>query len=332
MSEITNTVSHTFVEPLLVQDNSRFTLFPIKHDDIYKMYKDEISSFWTVDELNFGQDMNDWKNKLNDDERYFISMILAFFSNSDSVVNENLALRFYGDVGLSEAKAFYSFQIAMETIHSEAYSLMINTYITDKEQQNKLFNAIDNFPCITKKINWAQKWISDKRSNFATRLIGFSIVEGIFFSGAFCSIFWLRQRGLMAGLCFSNEVISKDEALHTQFAVLLYSKIVKKLPKKKIYEIFKEAVDIEKEFITEVLPCKLIGMNADLMKQYIEYVADRLIVQLGYPKIFNSINPFPFMELISMETKTNFFEAKVSEYSLSTKTKTDDIFELNTDF
>jgi ribonucleotide reductase beta subunit family protein with ferritin-like domain len=296
------------------------------------MYKDAISSFWTVDELNFGQDISDWKMKLNDDERYFISMILAFFSNSDSVVNENLALRFYGDVGVSEAKAFYSFQIAMETIHSEAYSLMINTYITDKEQQGKLFNAIDNFPCITKKINWSQKWINDKRSSFATRLIAFAIVEGIFFSGAFCSIFWLRQRGLMNGLCFSNEVISKDEALHTQFAVLLYSKIVKKLPKKKIYEIFKEAVEIEKEFITEVLPCKLIGMNAELMKQYIEYVADRLVVQLGYPKIFNSMNPFPFMELISMETKTNFFEAKVSEYSLSTKTKTDDIFELNTDF
>ena len=253
-------------------------------------------------------------------------MVLAFFAASDGIVLENLGLRFMGDVQLAEARAFYGFQIAMENIHSETYSLLIDTYIKDKEEKMELFNALGHFDCIDKKAKWAQKWINDKRSSFATRLIAFACVEGIFFSGSFCSIFWLKKRGLMPGLTFSNELISRDEALHTEFAILLYNKLEKKLMKKKITEIITEAVDIEKEFICEALPCKLIGMNADLMGKYIEYVGDRLAVQLGVEKIYDSQNPFDFMEMISLERKTNFFESRVSDYALADKSCKEDAF------
>jgi len=259
-------------------------------------------------------------------------MILAFFAASDGIVLENLASRFMSEVQLSEARAFYGFQIAMENIHSETYSLLIDTYIKDREEKTTLFNAIDNFPCIKKKADWSIKWINDKRSSFATRLIAFACIEGIFFSGAFCSIFWLKKRGLMPGLTFSNELISRDEALHTEFAVLLYSKLNKKLSKSKVMDIIKEAVGIEQEFICEALPCRLIGMNSDLMCQYIEFVADRLSVQLGYDKIYNAKNQFDFMEMISIEGKTNFFEKRVAEYALADKTKDTDVFDMTTDF
>jgi ribonucleoside-diphosphate reductase subunit M2 len=259
-------------------------------------------------------------------------MILAFFAASDGIVLENLALRFMTDVQLSEARAFYGFQIAMENIHSQTYSLLIETYIKDSMEKDRLFNAIENFPCIQKKAQWAQKWIGDNRSSFAKRLVAFACVEGIFFSGAFCSIYWLKKRGLMPGLTFSNELISRDEALHTEFAILLYSKLIKKMSKSKIHEIIKEAVEIEIEFICEALPCKLIGMNSQLMTQYIQFVADRLVVQLGYDKIYNATNPFDFMELISIEQKTNFFESRVSDYALANKTLDKDVFEFNSDF
>jgi ribonucleoside-diphosphate reductase subunit M2 len=259
-------------------------------------------------------------------------MILAFFAASDGIVLENLASRFMSDVQVSEARAFYGFQIAMENIHSETYSLLIETYIKDKEEKSKLFNAIENFPCIKKKSDWAQKWIHDNRSSFATRLVAFACVEGIFFSGAFCSIYWLKKRGLMPGLTFSNELISRDEALHCEFAVLLYSKLVKKIDKARIHEIIKEAVEIETEFICQALPCKLIGMNSELMTQYIKFVADRLVVQLGYKKIYNAINPFDFMELISLEGKTNFFEKRVPDYALANKTNSEEAFNFSEDF
>ena len=259
-------------------------------------------------------------------------MILAFFAASDGIVLENLALRFMGDVQVSEARAFYGFQIAIENIHSECYSLLIDTYIKDEEHKERLFNAIDTFPCIKKKADWAKKWIADNRSSFATRLVAFACIEGIFFSGAFCSIFWLKKRGLMPGLTFSNELISRDEALHTEFAILLYTKLQKKINKSRIYEIVREAVEIETEFICEALPCRIIGMNSDLMTQYIQFVADRLCLQLGYDKIYGTANPFPFMELISLESKTNFFEKRVADYALATKDKDDDIFEFNADF
>jgi ribonucleoside-diphosphate reductase subunit M2 len=258
-------------------------------------------------------------------------MILAFFAASDGIVLENLASRFMNEVQVSEARAFYGFQIAMENIHSETYSLLIETYIKDKEEKNKLFNAIEHFPCIKKKSDWAQKWIHDNRSSFATRLVAFACVEGIFFSGAFCSIFWLKKRGLMPGLTFSNELISRDEALHCEFAILLYSKLIKKVDKARIHEIIKEAVEIESEFICEALPCRLIGMNSEMMTQYIQFVADRLCVQLGYKKIYNVTNCFPWMEMICLESKTNFFEKRVSEYALANKAS-DNAFEFSEDF
>jgi ribonucleoside-diphosphate reductase subunit M2 len=317
-------------EPLLAPDDNRFVMFPIQHEDIWKMYKKQVDCFWRAEEIDLTKDLDNWES-LNQDEKYFISMILAFFAASDGIVLENLASRFMNDVQVSEARAFYGFQIAMENIHSHTYSLLIETYIKDKVEKHKLFNAIGNFPCIKKKSDWAQKWIHDNRSSFATRLIAFACVEGIFFSGAFCSIYWLKKRGLMPGLTFSNELISRDEALHCEFAVLLYSKLVKKLDKNRIHEIIKEAVEIESEFICEALPCRLIGMNSELMTQYIQFVADRLCVQLGYKKIYNVSNPFEFMELISLEGKTNFFERKVSEYSLSNKNTNDD-FILSEDF
>jgi len=321
----------TFVEPLLMPDDNRYVMFPVKYNDVWEMYQRAVDSFWIVNEVNLAQDLKDWNN-LNEDERNFIKMVLAFFAASDGVVTENLAARFMNDVQISEVRAFYGFQIAIENIHSEMYSLLIQTYIKDDDEKRRLFEATTNYPCITKKFNWAKKWLDDKRSSFAKRLVAFAVVEGIFFSSSFACIYWIKKRGLMPGLTFSNELISRDEALHTEFAVLLYSKLVRKLPKKKIVEIITEAVDIEKEFITEAIPCRMIGMNAKLMSQYIEFTADRLALQLGYDKIYNSPNPFDFMELISVESKVNFFERTNSEYALANKTVTTDIFEFNADF
>ena len=324
-------MSRISTEPLLTPDDNRFVMFPILHQDIWDMYQKQVDCFWRPEEIDLSKDLTHWDG-LNNDEKNFISMILAFFAASDGIVLENLAQRFMSDVQISEARAFYGFQIAMENIHSHTYSNLIDTYIKNKEEKHKLFNALDNFPCIKKKSDWAQKWIHDKRSCFATRLVAFACVEGIFFSGAFCSIFWLKKRGLMPGLTFSNELISRDEALHCEFAVLLYSKLQKKIDKSRIHEIIKEAVEIETEFICEALPCKLIGMNSELMTQYIKFVADRLVVQLGYKKIYNVINPFDFMELISLEGKTNFFEKRVGDYALANKTKSEEVFEFTEDF
>jgi ribonucleotide reductase beta subunit family protein with ferritin-like domain len=318
-------------DAILQEDTNRYVMFPIQDQEIWQMYKKQIDCFWRAEEIDLSKDVVQWE-KLDEKEKYFISMILAFFAASDGIVLENLAARFMGEVQLSEARAFYGFQIAMENVHSETYSLLIDTYIKDREEKQTLFKAIDNFPCIKKKADWAIKWINDKRSSFATRLIAFACIEGIFFSGAFCSIFWLKKRGIMPGLTFSNELISRDEALHTEFAILLYSKLSKKVSKSRINEILKEAVEIEKEFICDALPCRLIGMNSDLMCQYIEFVADRLSVQLGNDKIYNAKNPFDFMEMISIEGKTNFFEKRVAEYSLADKTKDDDVFDMDSAF
>ena len=318
-------------EPLLTEDDSRYVMFPIKNADIWQMYKKQVDCFWRAEEVDLSKDLASW-NTLNDDEKYYIKHILAFFAAADGIVNENLAMRFMGEVQVSEARAFYGFQIAMETIHSEMYSLLIETYIKDSDEKNKLFDAIKHFPCIKKKADWAIKWIQDKRASFATRLIAFACIEGIFFSGAFCSIFWLKKRGKMPGLTFSNELISRDEALHTEFAIMLYKKLNKKLSKKKAIELIREAVDIEKEFICEALPCRLISMNSKLMSDYIEFVADRLIMQIGYEAIYNTANPFDFMELISIEGKTNFFEKRVGEYALATKTKDSTVFDMDGDF
>jgi ribonucleotide reductase beta subunit family protein with ferritin-like domain len=315
-------------EPLLTEDENRFVMFPIEHNDIWKMYKKSVDCFWRAEEIDMSKDMAHW-NALTEQEQFYIKMILAFFAASDGIVIENLGMRFMSEVQISEARAFYGFQIAMENIHSETYSLLIESYIKDKNEKHKLFNAIDNFPCIKKKADWSIKWINDKRASFASRLLAFACVEGIFFSGAFCSIYWLKKRGLMPGLTFSNELISRDEALHTEFAVLLYKKLEKKLKKSKVHEMIKEAVEIEKEFITEALPCRLIGMNSTLMGQYIEFVADRLVLQLGYEAIYNATNPFDFMEMISIEGKTNFFEKRVGEYALATKEKDETVFDMD---
>ena len=314
-------------EPLLTEKPNRFVMFPIEHDDIWKSYKQMMDCFWRAEEIDFSKDMSHWVT-LNSEEQYFIKMILAFFAASDGIVLENLGARFLSEVQAPEARATYGFQLMMENIHSETYSLLIDTYIKDREEKDKLFNALDNFPCIRKKADWALKWIQDKRSSFATRLVAFAAVEGIFFSGSFCAIYWLKKRGLMPGLTFSNELIARDEGMHTDFAVLLFNKLERKPKKKKIENLIKEAVFIEKEFICEALPCKLIGMNAKLMSQYIEFVADRLLVQLGFNKIWNSSNPFDFMEMISLQGKTNFFEKRVGEYSLSSDTKTSEAFSM----
>ena len=318
-------------DDILIPDENRYVMFPIKHDDVWQMYKRQVDCFWRAEEVDLSKDMNDW-NKLNNDEQQFIKMVLAFFAASDGLVLENLAGRFMGDVQLSEARAFYGFQIAMENIHSEMYSLLIDTYIQDSSEKIKLFEATQNYPCIAKKANWAKKWIGDESSSFAARLVAFAAIEGIFFSASFASIYWIKKRGLMPGLTLSNEFISRDEALHTEFAILLYSKLQTKLSKTRIYEIIQEAVEIEKEFITEAIPCRMIGMNSKLMTQYIEYVADRLVLQLGYDKIYHVQNPFDFMELISMESKVNFFERTNSEYALANKTVDDDVFEFKADF
>ena len=324
-------MSKNQTEPLLAPDDNRFVMFPIKYQDIWEMYKKQVDCFWRAEEIDLTKDAAHW-DSLNQDEKYFISMILAFFAASDGIVLENLASRFMSDVQVSEARAFYGFQIAMENIHSHTYSLLIETYIKEKEEKNKLFNAIENFPCIKKKSDWAQKWIHDNRSSFATRLVAFACIEGIFFSGAFCSIYWLKKRGLMPGLTFSNELISRDEALHCEFAVLLYNKLQKKVDKARIQEIIKEAVEIETEFICQALPCRLIGMNSELMTQYIQFVADRLCVQLGYKKIYNVTNCFDWMELISLESKTNFFEKRTDAYALANKTKSEEVFDFTEDF
>ena len=324
-------MSKTQSEPLLTEDENRYVMFPIQDHDIWSMYKKQVECFWRAEEIDFSKDLASW-DTLTDDEKYFIKMILAFFAASDGIVLENLGIRFMSEVQLSEARAFYGFQIAMENIHSEVYSLLIDTYVKNSAEKNKLFEAVQNFPCIKKKDDWAIKWINDKRSSFAARLLAFACVEGIFFSGAFCSIYWLKKRGKMPGLTFSNELISRDEALHTEFAILLYKKLNKQLPKKKVLEIIKEAVDIEKEFICDALPCRLISMNAKLMSQYIEFVADRLLVQLGYEKMYNVSCPFDFMEQISIEGKTNFFEKRVGEYALANKDKDENTFDLDDAF
>lgn len=325
------TADTTSTDPLLQADDTRFVMFPIKENDVWEMYKRQVDCFWRAEEVDLSKDLNDWKS-LSSDEQKFIKMVLAFFAASDGLVLENLAVRFMGDVQLSEARAFYGFQIAMENIHSEMYSLLIDTYIQDSNEKMTLFNATQNYPCIQKKADWAKKWLGDNRSSFAARLVAFAAIEGIFFSASFASIYWIKKRGLMPGLTFSNELISRDEALHTEFAVLLYTKLQKKLNKKRIHEIIQDAVEIEKEFITEAIPCRMIGMNSTLMKQYIEFVADRLVVQLGYDKIYNSQNPFDFMELISVESKVNFFERTNSEYALANKTVDDDVFDFTADF
>ena len=324
-------MSKNTIEPLLQEDPNRYVMFPIKDNDIWKMYKKQEDLFWRAEEIDLSKDTKDWET-LTDDEKHFISMILAFFAASDGIVLENLGVRFMNEVQLSEARAFYGLQIAMENIHSITYSTLIDTYIKDRSQKEKLFNALHEYECIKKKGDWAIKWINDKKSNFATRLVAFACVEGIFFSGAFCAIYWLKKRGLMPGLTFSNELISRDEALHTEFAVLLHNKLEKPLRKQKIHEIISEAVSIELEFINDALPCRLIGMNQVLMKQYIEFVADRLSLQLGGDKIYESKNPFEWMENISIETKTNFFEDRVSEYSLTTKDSKLNSFEFGDDF
>ena len=315
-------------EIILTENLDKYTMFPIEYPKIWEMYKKQVSLFWSVDEIDLSKDLKDWNTNLTDNERYYISHILAFFAASDGVVLENLAVRFLDDVKISEARAFYGFQIAMENIHSETYSLLIDSYIKDKETKNKLFNAIENYPCIKAKTFWALNYIQSN-SDFATRLVAFAVVEGIYFSGAFCSIYYMKKRGLLPGLTFSNELISRDESLHTEFAVLLYSKLKHKLSEDQIYMIVDEAVQIEKNFITEALPCRLVGMNSNLMCQYIEFVADRLLVQLGYNKLYNSSNPFPWMEAISLEGKVNFFEKRVDSYALADKTKTEEDFDLD---
>ncbi|XOV92832.1 MAG: ribonucleoside-diphosphate reductase small subunit [Bacteroidota bacterium] len=299
-------------EPILKENKDRFVLFPIQQNDIWQFYKRAEASFWTAEEIDLSQDLKDWAN-LNDGERHFIKHVLAFFAASDGIVNENLAEHFVAEVQYTEAKFFYGFQIAIENIHSETYSLLIDTYVKDAKEKDGLLHAIETLDCVKKKAEWALRWID--KGSFAERLIAFAAVEGIFFSGSFCSIFWLKKRGLMPGLSFSNELISRDEGLHCDFACLIYNNhLVNKLPKEKVKEIIEDAVEIEKEFVTDALPVKLIGMNADLMCQYIEFVADRLLVELGCEKSYNSTNPFDFMEMISLQGKTNFFEKRVGEY------------------
>ncbi len=302
------------LEPLLTETKNRHVIFPIQYNDVWSMYKKHVSTYWTVEEIDFSKDGKDWET-LSQDEQYFIKNVLAFFAASDGIVNENLVLNFMSEIKVPEVLAFYSFQNAIETVHSETYSLLIDTYIKDNVEKNRLLNAVETIPCIKKKADWAMKWIESKDDNFATRLVAFACIEGIFFSGAFCSIYWLKERGLMHGLTFSNELISRDESLHTEFAILLYSHIVNKLSEEKVHNIIKDAVDIEKEFIIDSLPCRLLGMNSELMSEYIEFVSDRIAIQLGYNKIYNVNNPFDFMDRIGMEDKQNFFEVRVSNYS-----------------
>lgn len=321
-------------EILLSEEEKRYVIFPLKREPIWKMYKQAEANFWTTEELDLSKDLNDFQ-KLNNNEQHFIENVLAFFAASDGIVNENLVERFCNEVKVLEAKFFYGFQIAMENIHSETYSLLIDTYIKDINKKNKLFNGLDTIPSIKKKGDWAMKWINDKNSSFGERCIAFAAVEGIFFSGSFCSIFWLKKRGLMPGLCHSNELISRDEGLHTEFAVLMYKYLNNKPTPSKIKEIITDAVSIEKEFITESLSCELIGMNSKLMSQYIEFIADRLLLMLDLDKVYNATNPFDWMEMISVQGKTNFFEKRVGEYAkanVNNKNTETHVFALDDDF
>jgi ribonucleoside-diphosphate reductase beta chain len=323
----------TVEEPILKENPNRFVLFPIEHSDIWEMYKKQEASIWTAEELDLSPDLVDWDSKLNDDERFFIKHVLAFFAASDGIVNENLAENFLSEVQYTEAKFFYGFQIMMENIHSETYSLLIDTYIKDTKEKNYLFNAIETFEPVKKKAEWAMRWIDN--GSYAERLVSFAGVEGIFFSGSFCSIFWLKKRGLMPGLTFSNELISRDEGLHCDFACMLYNNhLVNKLPKEQVQKIIADAVEIEKEFVTESLPVRLIGMNSDLMSQYIEFVADRLLTELGNDKIYNASNPFDFMDMINLQGKTNFFEKRVGEYQKAgvLNNENNTTFSLDSDF
>lgn len=321
-------------EPILAENKDRFVLFPIKYNDIWEFYKKSEASFWTAEEIDLSQDLADWNNKLNDNERHFVKHVLAFFAASDGIVNENLAINFLNEVQYPEARCFYGFQIMMENIHSETYSLLIDTYIKDPVEKDKLLHAVDTVPCVGKKADWALRWIGN--GTFAERLIAFAAVEGIFFSGSFCSIFWLKKRGLMPGLSFSNELISRDEGLHCDFACMLYTNHVKnQLPKEQVTKIIADAVTIEKEFVSDAIPVKLIGMNADLMCQYIEFCADRLLLALGCQKFYNAANPFDFMEMISLQGKTNFFEKRVAEYQKSgvmNNKEENNVFNLDEDF
>lgn len=325
----------TMIEPILTENKNRFVLFPIQYYDLYKLYKDALASIWTVEEISLEDDQRDWK-KLTDDERHFISHVLAFFASSDGIVNENLVGRFMNEVQISEARAFYSFQIAIENIHNEMYSLLIDTLIKDTAEKAKLFNAIETIPAVKGKAEWAIKWITSTNS-FAQRLVAFTIVEGLFFSGSFCSIFWLKKRGLMPGLCFSNELISRDEGLHVKFACMLYNMLENRLDESIIHDMMKEALVLEKEFILSALPARLLGMNSQLMSDYIEYVADYLLAMLNYNKLYFTPNPFDWMELISLQGKTNFFEKRVAEYaksgvSLESKKDDQDVFTTESEF
>ncbi len=319
-------------EPILQENSDRFVLFPIKHNDIWQMYKQAEASFWTAEEIDLSSDLADWEHKLSADEKHFVKHILAFFAASDGIVNENLAVNFMNEVQYPEARCFYGFQIMIENIHSEAYSLLIDTYIQDSAEKDYLFHAVETVPCVKKKADWALRWIS--QGSFAERLIAFAAVEGIFFSGSFCSIFWLKKRGLMPGLSFSNELISRDEGLHCDFACLLYSQLKNKLDPKEVQEIIATAVALELEFVCDALPVRLIGMNSELMCQYIKFVADRLLEALGVPKLYLVTNPFDFMDLISIPGKTNFFEKRVAEYQKSgvMNTKEEATFTLTEDF
>lgn len=322
-----------FVEPILKDNPNRFVLFPIEHDDIWAFYKKAEASFWTAEEIDLHQDITDWEHKLNDNERHFVKHVLAFFAASDGIVNENLAENMVSEVQYTEAKFFYGFQIMMENIHSETYSLLIDTYIKDNKEKTYLLNAIETLPCVKKKAEWAFRWIDN--GSFAERLIAFAAVEGIFFSGSFCSIFWLKKRGLMPGLSFSNELISRDEGMHCDFACLLYNQhIQEKLPKELVTKLIADAVEIEKEFVSDAIPVNLIGMNSELMCDYIEFVADRLLSALGCDRIYNAENPFPWMELISLQGKTNFFEKRVGDYQKAgvMADKDKQIFSMDEDF
>jgi len=321
------------VEPILEDNPGRFVLFPIKHDDIWAYYKKSEASFWTAEEIDLSQDITDWENKLNDNERHFIKHVLAFFAASDGIVNENLAENFVAEVQYTEAKFFYGFQIMMENIHSETYSLLIDTYIKDPVEKDYLFNAIEHLDCVKKKANWALRWIDN--GSFQERLVAFAAVEGIFFSGSFCSIFWLKKRGLMPGLTFSNELISRDEGMHCDFACLLYNDhVINKLDKEVIRGIIADAVEIEKEFVSDAIPVNLIGMNSEMMCTYIEFVADRLLVSLNCEKLYNTENPFPWMDMISLQGKTNFFEKRVGDYQKAgiMNKKEEQVFSLDEDF
>lgn len=321
------------IDPILDSTNFRMTFFPIKFRDIYDEYKSQLAAIWTVEEVDLSEDRDDWEKKLNDDERYFVSNILAFFASSDNIVNINLVTNFIDEVKIPEAQVAYRFQAAMEDIHSESYSLMIDTFIRDYEQKTKLFNAITTIPCVKQKAEWAFKWINDKNAPYSIRLIAFAIVEGIFFSGSFCAIYWLRNRGLMPGLCKFNDFIARDEGRHTHLACLIYNNyIVNKVDTDMVHQVFKEAVTIEQEFITQSIPCNMIGMNKELMCQYIEYVADRLLNKLKLPPIYNSENPFEFMELISLQGKSNFFESRPTEYQNAHVLNQNKSFTLEEDF